>query len=136
MNVAFDIGAILAAAGLVTLSPAPNFTWFERFMPDTPDDVTVIFEYEGQPPRRTHDDFGAIDRPRFQIVTRGVPGNDAAAKARADSIRAALDGIVDTELASGARAIVIRSLGFFGFLKRDQLSRAHFAANYEAEVAS
>jgi len=136
VNVSSDIGALLAAAGLVTLAPASGFTWFERFMPDAPDDVTVIFEYEGQPPRRTHDEFGAIERPRFQIVTRGVPGNDATAKTRADSIREVLDGVIDTPLASGARAIVIRSLGFFGFLKRDTLSRAHFAGNYEMEVAA
>lgn len=132
-----DIRKVLLDEGLITVSPEENYTWFERRLPDTPDEVVVFYDYEGPPADRTHDIRTAIVNPRFQIVCRGESSAVAErrAKAKAVSIYETLDAIVDEVMESGLRYLSIVGLSYPGFFKRDEHLRASFAANFEARIA-
>lgn len=133
MSLAHDVRDVLAGAGLVTLAPAAGFTWFERFMPDTPDVAVVFYESPaGRDPELNHS-FRPILNPRFQIRNRGLPNDDDAAEATARAIYDALLAVTNEHLASGDWYLGIFPVGYFGFLHRDKLGRAEFVANYEAK---
>lgn len=138
MSLATDIGGLLAGAGLVTVSPTANFTYFERWMPDGedhPDEVTVFFESPaGRDADWTQDVTKKVLFPRFQIRCRGAVNADDTAEARMKAIHNFLDGKRETTLATG-RAILIAAVGYYGFLGRDDLGRASFVDNFELHLA-
>lgn len=130
MSVARDIGSFLADRGFGT----PGNDLFFGFMPDSPDCMTGVFEYAGQPSLPT----AGIHRPGLQIRVRDT--DYEAAAWRIASIHDALSRIGcegDEEYAGGAdiagtRYFLIAPVQSAFPLGRDNAGRVEFAQNFVA----
>ena len=51
---------------------------FTGFMPDTPDEVVVVYENPGMPPSRSHSDSPNLEHPQIGVWARGTVDGDYA----------------------------------------------------------
>jgi len=111
---------------------------FVGFIPDDPDTVTTMFEYEGKPPDYV---FGAsqalpaITKPHLQVMTRDVVYQNS--RDQCESVVRLLEQICNQVIIGGTGAStlyyrVMRIHDPFLF-HRDAKRRVYFACNMEVE---
>lgn len=81
------IDEVAAVTGLVKGS-----TLFATRLPELPDAAVCVYEYDGQAAHYTMGDGGdVLDRPRFQVLSRGPRNGYAAARAVIGAVHTGLD---------------------------------------------
>jgi Bacteriophage minor capsid protein len=119
-----ELGTFLQTAGIGTV----GVTLFKGTMPlDTPSTVetpmVALREVPGLPALRSHDNPPSrIRQPVIQVESRGAPYGYAAARATAEAIWEALDGVANQTL-SGTTYLMIQALQDPFLLKIDDMHR-------------
>lgn len=123
-----DIAQFLEAEGCGTRS----VNLFRGFLPDTPDEVTVIYETGGLPPEMAMSPDGGVvqKRPSVQVVCRGKARDYDTPRTMAQAAYDALAGMPEQTI-GGTRYTYARPRQEpFGF-GRDANSRVLVACNYD-----
>lgn len=97
-------------------------------IPQSPDLMTALFQYGGDPPELHHDGAGD-DRPSLQVRTRAAPGDITNGEARAKAAYIALHGFSNTSV-SGTQWKLVRALGSPVFLGNDEQGRPEWSQNF------
>jgi hypothetical protein len=107
----------------------PGTDLFETSMPPEPDDVVALYEYPGEPVRRTKG--GPLyERPRVQVVCRSA--SYEAAKRLSERIVTLLEAL-DGRTLSGVWYERVRALQSPFPLDEDDSGRIRIATNYSVE---
>ncbi len=119
-----ELGAYLVAQGIGTLAT----DLFLGFLPDTPDDCVVLYEYGGLASEHTFKATpgAAWENPRVQIVARAKVYNTGRTKI--ENTYKKLDGLINTTM-TGVRYLGIFAIQSPFFLDRDERGRNKFAFN-------
>lgn len=96
MSMLTEIAARLVSEGVCT---AVGKDLFIMHRPATPDLCTMLYQYAGSPPERTHSGPGD-DHPSLQVRTRAPSGAFAAGEARAKAVQDAIQDICNETLTS------------------------------------
>ena len=124
-NMLADIQGKLTTGGLT------NITYGDE--PDSPIVITILHEYAGRPPGRTH--HTRTSKPGLQVVARA---NDwTAARARLQAVEDIIDGLENT-IIGGTDYISIMSIqgiAPLGWSKEAYGRVIRLAQNYEVERA-
>lgn len=124
-----EIGTYLAAnISGTTLTLGSNL--FLGRLPDAPDTAVAIYESGGTLPDHTMGgaSIPVVERARIQVVSRAV--GYSAARAVAENVWTALEGIADESL-SGKRYLRVTALQSPFPLERDTSERVIVAQNFE-----
>lgn len=98
-----DIATYLASKGIGTVGVDLR----KGFMPDSPDNLVVLFEYAGEPTEMTMGDGDStLERPGLQVRVRNKSYPDGRAKIQ--SVADTLHGLAETVL-GGKRYLLIRA---------------------------
>lgn len=117
-----EIAAYLQAEGLGTLNTSIFFS-----LPDTPDNVIVIYQNPGEQGLHVRGQANAvIELPRFQIAVRDK--STANAYAKCERVYRALDGFEGVLSGVGYGRIAALQTPFF--LNRDETGRTSVTNNY------
>lgn len=110
--------------------------FYGKMQEEFPDDVTVIFEYGGEPDEPTLGDpptFGKavrLEYPRIQILCRGSRDTYDGPRITAEAIRIVLVKVVNMTL-SGVRYLSIESKEPPFRLREDENFRTEIVSNYK-----
>lgn len=117
-----DLATLLADRGVGTL----NVDLFRGALPDQPDQALAVIEYAGEPPRLRPPGAPAIvERPRVQLVARGV-----SYKAAEDLARAAYEAVHAAAVdLNGTTYVLIEALQTPFLLREDDGGRTLVAFN-------
>jgi hypothetical protein len=124
-----ELALYLQTQGLGTVGT----TIFKGTLPDQPDACTAVFEYAGLPSEKTFSPTpGAAveEKPRVQIVCRGIKQDYQTPRTQADAIWKALDGLGNVTM-SGTGYLWIEALQSPFLMRRDENERVYIAVNYQ-----
>lgn len=125
MTVLDEVATYLAAAGVGVVGT----TLFESRMPDSPDAVTAVIEYQGNSGSYIQEQqFAAWEKPRLQIRVRAL--DYASANTLIQTAYRAVDTLRNATL-SGVRYLVGLPLQPPFLLERDALERTVMCFNAE-----
>ena len=120
-----DLAAVLQTASLGEL----DHDIFIGARPDTPDVCTTLSERPSMPPIGTQDSSIRLERPRIQIVCRGLPNDYLAPRQQAEKVYRALSLIRSTILGGASYVACIPSPPFP--IGRDDSARYLICVNAE-----
>lgn len=125
-----DIGTRLQTAGIGTLGT----NLFLQMLPNTPDACVAVIEYQGLQPQ---DVLGGQtlpkwERPRLQVISRGVKDDFAAARSKAEDAYRSLYTVVNlTVNGTYYLRVTVQQTPFL--MEVDSLKRPLFVFNIQAE---
>ena len=129
MTAETDIATYLASQGFGTLGS----TIFVNDRPASPDALISVFGYPGQAPERPHDTSGNA-KPGVQVWVRGAVDGAGTARARIESIFAALDGITNTTI-NGTFYVGINGIqSGVTPMGKDEVNRPEYVWNFTCTV--
>lgn len=101
-------------------------------MPDTPDNVQVLFETGGNSPDLTLDGNSVYENPTFQVRVRNT--SYASGITACETIKAALAKVSNVTI-NGSKYLLVRQTTDILPLGRDTKNRIEFSMNFRCVVA-
>ena len=126
-----DLATYLVAQGVGVAGSTADWIVAKGWLPPKPDKVIGLFETGGRP-NEGHAD-ATIDRPTFQVRTRGSALAYSTARAKLASARTSLENIGNETMGAGTRYYAhVQADAEALSLGLDEATRPHLAMNFTA----
>lgn len=126
-----DIAEYLIAQGI----QSGGFTVKYGYMPETPDQIVTIYEYQGlMDEPKLGKGTTNLENPRINVVVRGTANDYDIARQKGQDVKTAMARVVNMAIAvSNVRYLTIQHLNGPAFMRRDANFRTLFTSNYQVE---